>query len=455
MGGAHGANGLNNLGQVPFKQVFIHPKILDAFGETMSKSKGNGVDPIDVIDKFGADALRFGLTWLTTDTQDVRMPVQYECPHCQALNPQTKQNRTQPKLRCEKCGELFSTQWAESAEDKALSKAAVVSERFEVARNFCNKLWNAARFVMMNMEGYQGSQGVKLDRAHLPLEDRWILSRLATTTQSVDEALKTFRFADAARSLYDFAWDEFCSYYVEMAKPRLSNPQTRGATQLVLMHVLDHLLRLLHPMIPFITEAIWQELARFAKRRSLDEASDAGKWIIRTNWPVARLDDRDAQIEQQFAKFVAVLGALREIRSRQNLPPKAELSFQLQTTPEIIELLKPMEGFFKALAGANIATWDVQAAKPDMAAQLNADGMEVIVDLGQFIDVGAEKIRLEKLRDGQVKQIEGKRSKLGNASFVERAPAEVVEKERASLVELEQQLSSTLASLEKLSQLKP
>ena len=446
--------GLNNLGQIPFKQVFIHPKILDAFGETMSKSKGNGVDPIDVIDKFGADALRFGLTWLTTDTQDVRMPVQYECPHCQALNQQSKQNRILPKLPCEKCKQLFSTQWAESAEDKALPRAAVVSERFEVARNFANKLWNAARFVMMNMEGYAGSQGIKLDRSKLPLEDRWILSRLATTTSVVDEALETFRFADAARSLYDFAWDEFCSYYVEMAKPRLANPETRVATQLVLMHVLDHLLRLLHPMIPFITEAIWQELAKFGKRRSLDESVDAGKWIIRANWPLAKLDDRDVKIEQQFSKFVAVLGALREIRSRQNLPPKAELTFQLQTTPDVIDLLKPMEGFFKALAGASVATWDTQATKPDMAAQLSADGMEVIVDLGQLIDVGAEKSRLEKLRDSQVKQIEGKKSKLSNASFVERAPADVVDKERASLAELEQQLANTQESLGKLNQLK-
>ncbi len=407
-----------------------------------------------MIDKFGADALRFGLTWLTTDTQDVRMPVQYECPHCQALNQQTKQNRTQPKLPCEKCKQLFSTQWAESAEDKALPKAAVVSERFEVARNFCNKLWNAARFVMMNMEGYSGSQGAKLDRNALALEDRWILSRLATTTTVVDEALAGFRFADAARALYDFAWDEFCSYYVEMAKPRLANPELRGPTQLVLMHVLDHLLRLLHPIIPFITEAIWQELAKFASRRSLDENSDATKWIMRANWPQAKQDDRNEQIEQQFAKFVAVLGALREIRSRQNLPPKAELSFQLQCSAEVVELLRPMERFFKALAGASVSTWDTQAPKPDVPAQISADGMEVIVDLGQFIDVPAEIARNEKLRDGLVKQIEGKRGKLSNASFVERAPADVVEKERASLAELEQQLANAQEALEKLRRLK-
>ena len=118
----------------------------------MSKSKGNGVDPIDVIDKFGPDALRFGLARLATDTQDVRMPVQYECPHCEKLIDQTKKNRSLPRMACPACNEAFSTQWAESEEDKAFPKAAVVSERFETARNFVNKLWNAARFVLLNME---------------------------------------------------------------------------------------------------------------------------------------------------------------------------------------------------------------------------------------------------------------------------------------------------------------
>ncbi|MGN6134332.1 MAG: valine--tRNA ligase [Aureliella sp.] len=446
--------GLNNVGQVPFKQVFIHPKILDGFGETMSKSKGNGVDPIDVIDKFGPDALRFGLAWLTTDTQDVRMPVQYECPHCQALINQSKQNRQLPTIECPKCGQRFSTQWAESAADKALPKGAVVSERFEVARNFVNKLWNAARFVMINLEDYRGAAGIALDRRSLPLEDRWILSRLATTTEVVTQSLEQFRFAEAARQLYDFAWDEFCSYYVEMAKPRLANSATREATQQVLAHVLDHLLRLLHPIVPFITEAIWQELARFGNRRSLDESVEAVPYIIRAPWPKPNAADRDEAIEKQFAKFVAVLGALREIRSRQNLPPKAELAFQLQCDAETVRLLRPMEEFFKALAGASISTWDPQAARPDMAAQLNADGMEVIVDLGKLIDVDAEITRNEKLLENLVKQITGKQSKLSNASFVERAPAEVVEKERASLADLEQQRDSVATALGKLKQAK-
>src|SRR5205085_9366413 len=151
---------------------FIHPKILDGYGETMSKSKGNGVDPIDIIDKFGADSLRFGLAALTTETQDVRMPVQFECPHCQALIDQTKKNRELPKVACPKCNKEFSTQWARSDADKALPRAAVVSERFEVARNFMNKLWNAARFVLINLaqeDSGLGAQGSGNGGNQIPL----------------------------------------------------------------------------------------------------------------------------------------------------------------------------------------------------------------------------------------------------------------------------------------------
>ena len=305
--------GLNNMGKIPFSEVFIHPKILDGYGETMSKSKGNGVDPLDVIDKFGPDALRFGLAWLTTDTQDVRMPVQYECPHCQALVNQTKENRQKPKVTCDKCGQSFSTQWAESDADKALPKAPVVSERFEVARNFVNKLWNASRFVMMNLEGFEPSN---IDRASLALEDRWILSRLATVTETVSNEIRDYKYAEASRTIYEFAWDDFCSLYVEMAKPRLQDPTTRPIVQRVLAHTLDAMLRLLHPITPFVTEGIWQHLAEITKHRDLYSDEAASEWLLKASWPEARDEDRDTAIESQFAQFVALLGAIREIRSR-------------------------------------------------------------------------------------------------------------------------------------------
>ncbi|MFV1968271.1 MAG: valine--tRNA ligase, partial [Pirellulaceae bacterium] len=223
--------GLNNMGEVPFREVFIHPKILDGYGVTMSKSKGNGVDPLDVIDKFGPDALRFGLAYLTTDTQDVRMPVQFECPHCEHLMDQTMQNREQPRIDCSQCGKAFSTQWARSDEDLALPRGPVVSERFEQARNFCNKLWNAARFALIHLNAYEPGP---VDESQLTVEDRWLLSRLATVTQQVTEALDGYHYAEASRALYEFAWDEFCSFYVEMVKGRLQDEPTRPTAQAVL-----------------------------------------------------------------------------------------------------------------------------------------------------------------------------------------------------------------------------
>ena len=211
-----------------------------------------------MIEKFGADALRFGMAYLTTETQDIRMPVEFECPHCEKLIEQTKENRVRPRIKCKHCGKEFSTQWAEKPDDKALPRGAVVSERFELARNFCNKLWNASRFALMNLEGY--TPGAVAD-ADLLVEDRWILSRLATVTQETTAALAEYRYADAAKSLYGFAWDEFCSFYVEMVKARLSDPAARPTAQRVLAHTLDTLLRLLHPMVPFVTEEVWQLLA--------------------------------------------------------------------------------------------------------------------------------------------------------------------------------------------------
>jgi valyl-tRNA synthetase len=148
--------GIFDTGKIPFRDVAIHPKILDRYGETMSKSKGNGVDPLDVIEALGADALRFGMASMATETQDVRMPVEFQCPHCSARIEQTVQNRMRPRIDCPKCGQAFRTQWAQTPEDLALPRGPALSERFESGRNFSNKLWNATRFVLMNLEGFAG-----------------------------------------------------------------------------------------------------------------------------------------------------------------------------------------------------------------------------------------------------------------------------------------------------------
>ncbi|MCB9940781.1 MAG: valine--tRNA ligase [Planctomycetaceae bacterium] len=439
--------GLNNMNEIPFHEVFIHPKILDGYGETMSKSKGNGVDPLDVIEKFGPDALRFGLAYLTTETQDVRMPVQFECPHCETLTEQTKKNRELPRVECKKCGKAFSTQWARKDEDKALARGAVVSERFEQARNFCNKLWNASRFAMMHLEGYEA--GLVAD-ADLAVEDRWLLSRLATVTQEVTQHLETYHFADAMRSLYDFSWDDFCSFYIEIAKERLQNDATRATAQRVLAYSLDTLLRLLHPVIPFITEEIWGLLAQFAPQRGLTELSPPAEKIIVAPWPLADTKRQDAKIEAEFKTFQQVLGAVREIRSRQNIAPKKAIEFIVKADAATIALLEPLKPYFAGMANASVAAWGPDAEPPATNAHINLQGIDVFVDLTGLIDVSAEIERLEKEAEKLQKLIESKAKKLENANFVDRAPADVVAKERESLAQLQEQLATVLKSLEEL-----
>jgi valyl-tRNA synthetase len=443
--------GLNNVGDVPFREVFIHPKILDGYGETMSKSKGNGVDPLDIIGKFGADALRFGLAKLTTETQDVRMPVQFECPHCEALIDQTKQNRELPKIKCAKCNKEFSTQWARTDADKALLRGAVISERFEEARNFTSKLWNAARFALINLQNY--APGAVTD-TELTTEDRWILSRLATVTREVTQSLRHYHYADAANALYDFAWNEFCSFYIEMAKPRLQDEATRAHAQRVLAHVLDGLLRLLHPMMPFVTEEIWQLLNQMAPQRGLAKPAIAPQWLIVAPWPEAETTRIDATIETRFRTFQQALASLREIRDRQKIPTKQPVQFAIRCEDAIAALLTPMLPYFASMTNAQSLGLGPAVSVPKTHAKTALAGMELFVDLKDFIDVPAELAKNEKLEQQWLGIIKGKESKLGNEAFVAKAPTNVVEAERAALAQAQEQLRSVREALAALREMK-
>ena len=444
--------GLNNMGEVPFREVYVHPKILDGYGETMSKSKGNGVDPIDVIDKFGADALRFGIAHLCTETQDVRLPVQFECPTCQAVIEQTKKNRELPRIDCPKCQQPFATQWAKSAADLQLPRGAVLSERFEFARNFGNKLWNVARLTLMNLDGYVPAP---LREADLAFEDRWILSRLATVTQAVTDGLEQYKFAEVARVLYDFTWDEFCSFYAEMMKGRMEDPESRLISQRVMAYLLDQLLRLLHPIMPFLTEEIWQLLAHAAPMRGLGEIEAPAECLTIAAWPAANLGRQDSRLEQQFAQFQAVLGAIREIRSSQQIPPRREIEFAVKGPDAKIALLQPMEAYFLSMARAKNVGWGAAVVPPPTNAVKDLGEIQVCVDLKDFIDVGAEIERKQKEADNLRKQIAGKENKLANENFVKRAPSEIVQTERESLSQLVQQLASVTKSLAELEKAKP
>jgi valyl-tRNA synthetase len=456
-----------NTGKKPFSEVFIHPKILDKYGEGMSKSKGNGVDPISVIAKFGADALRFALAYLTTENQDIRLTLDFECPLCGAVVEQTKKNRTQQKIECPKCGIWFRTQWAETDADKMLPEGVMTGERFEVARNFCNKLWNAARFTLLNLtETAAGSVSDRFGQANpslmvgatVFLEDKWILSRLATTTKNVTELLETYRYADAMRFLYDFAWDEFCSFYVEMVKSRLADEMQREQAQTVLVHVLNALIRLLHPVIPFVTEEIWQRLktAALTVREGGEPVAYASdccfgfpESIAIAPWPVADEAAINPEIEEQFKVFQDLLRAVRDVRASRNIPPKTEISFSVRCDGETANLLKPMEPYFASMAKAKLTGLTAVLAPPALSATVPLAGMDVYVDLSNLIDVPAEIAKLEKeiaKLDGFIKS---KESKLGS-DFVQKAPAAVVEKERQSLTELKEQRQSAAAAMEQL-----
>ena len=411
--------GLHNVGDVPFRDVFIHPKILDGYGEGMSKSKGNGVDPVDVMEKFGADSLRFGLAYLTTETQDVRMAVEFECPHCQKLIEQTRENRTRPRIKCKHCGDVFSTQWAEKPEDKALPRGAVVSDRFELARNFCNKLWNASRFALLNLDGFDPG---KVADDELLVEDSWVLSRLSTVTQQVTDALDEYRFADAARTLYDFAWDEFCSFYVEMVKGRLQDESGRVTAQRVLAHTLDTILRPLAPHDSLPDRGRLAAVGRGGADRGIDVVESAAESIMRAPWPESDPARQDAGIEAQFARFQEVLRAVRDIRARQGVAPKTPIRFSVRCEAAVADLLRPMEPYFASMAHAEAVAFGPEVAAPPWSANVTLAGMDVYVDLAELIDVPAEMARKQQEVEKLTGFIAAKEKKLTNKNFVDRAP---------------------------------
>ena len=456
--------GLYNMGDIPFAHVCVHPKILDGFGQTMSKSKGNGVDPMDLMATYGTDALRFTIASFAGETQDVRLPMQYKCPHCDAtvaqkldkngvmVKPQTLKTELRgstgkPKMPCPSCKKESQFSTPQYDPDPGEPIARMVSERFEYGRNFCNKLWNASRFALLNLTDFE--PGPVADD-ELAVEDRWILSRLASVTQQTTDWLGKYRFDYAAQALYDFAWDEFCSFYIEMVKGRLQDDQQKQVAGRVLAHTLDSLLRLLHPMMPFVTEEIWQMFAKIAPERGLPEPQTATESIMIASWPEADLQQRDETIEARFAQFQQVLGALREIRNSQNIPPKQSVEFSIRCDEATSELLQPMESYFARMAKATCVGLGPNTEPPKPNATVSLPGMEVYLDLKDFIDTDAEKARLEKELGKTEGLIAGKEKKLGNANFVERAPADVVQRERDNLAQLQDQLATINSALDDL-----
>ena len=219
----------------------------------------------------------------------------------------------------------------------------------------------------MNLAGFDPG---RVADDELTVEDSWILSRLNTVTQAVTDALAEYRFADAARVLYDFAWDEFCSFYVEMVKGRLQDEANRVVAQRVLAHVLDTLLRLLHPMIPFLTEDVWQRLGQLCAERGIDEVMPAAESVMLAPWPECDPGRQDAEIEAQFARFQEVLRAVRDIRARQGVAPKTPLAFSVRCDAAAADLLAPMESYFESMANARATAIGPDVTAPALSANV-------------------------------------------------------------------------------------
>ncbi|RLS32655.1 MAG: valine--tRNA ligase [Planctomycetota bacterium] len=445
--------GIADTGSIPFRDVYIHPKILDRYGETMSKSKGNGVDPVDVIESLGADALRFALVSMSTETQDVRMPVDFQCPHCGVLLEQNYKNRLLARIDCRACGKPFRTQWASLPEDLELPRGRAVSERFESGRNFSNKLWNATRFVLMNLEDWNATaiDPAAVDQEQIPLEDRWFMSRLASVSVEASEALDSYQFSELAKLLYEFAWNEFCSTYLELAKGRLANPSTRVAAQSMLILGLDTIVRLLHPIMPFVTEEIWQHLRERvgARRMPWDVETDSSPLplsVMVAPYPKPAIAWIDRITEKRFTVFLLVVSAIREVRSRQNVPPKSSLKVQLRGPLDQIALFSPLIDCFEAMAGARVSILVGDSAPTPTATIVFAAGCEVFIDLADLVDVGADLKKAIKENEKLTELIAAKKKKLDDASFTSKAPESVVSKEREQLADLERRLQKGLQS---------
>ncbi len=376
-------------GKVPFDDVIIHPTVFNAEGKRMSKSLGTGVDPLDLMDHYGADGMRFGLMLQVTGAQDLKF-----------------------------------------SEEKLVS-----------SRNFANKIWNASRFVLMNLEGHVPGEPV----AHT-VADRWILSRLAELSARVDEGLDTYEFGDVSRALYDFFWNEFCDWYIELAKARLqAGGEERASVQRILVFVLDQALRLLHPMMPFVTEAIWRNLP-------LAESGEPASLMIAA-WPSASGLSRfaDEGAERSISRLIDIVTGIRAVRARYAIPPKQGVAVVIRTSGDADDQWVNSEfGEMHRLAGVSEFSAGVDAVKPEHSATVIASGMEVYVPLEGLVDFVAEAARLAKERAKLAADLDRFERKLANPGFLAKASPDVVEKDRAKAAQLTEALGLVDAQLAEL-----
>ncbi len=418
---------LRFTGDVPFNTVYIHGLVRDAEGAKMSKTRGNGLDPLDIVEGIGLDAL------VTKRTADLTQPQMAE-----RIEQATRRDFPQgiPSYGADALRFTFCALASPGGRDVNFDLA-----RVEGYRNFCNKLWNAARFVSMNQAAAGRGDDAPPD-ASLSLADRWIRVRMREALVAIDRAAETFRFDLYANALYDFAWHEYCDWYLELAKPVLrdaeADPAAAAAARHTLVEVLDALLRAAHPLAPYITETLWRELGT--------RPPEAPDTIMLAPFPVADdfPDDPAAHAAIEWLKAIVV--AVRNVRSELGLAPRAAVNVLLRGgSSEERQRLEAVAAPLRQLAGIDSIAWLEDGQQPPPAALQLAGGLEVLVPLGGLIDTGRERERLAKELDKLASGLRRAEAKLANANFVAKAPAEVVAHERAKAQELANQVATLTA----------
>jgi len=385
MFGLHGMKG-----EVPFHDVYIHALVRDEKGQKMSKSKGNVIDPLTIIDEYGADALRFTLAALTVQGRDI----------------------------------FLST------------------ERIATYRLFMNKLWNASRFALMNLE--DATDGMEWDENELSLHDKWILNRISQVSAEMKRLLDGYFFGEAARLMYDFVWGELCDWYLELSKPALRGEEgeaRRKTTQAVLLAVFEDVLKLLHPFIPFVTEELWH-------------AFPFGKEIIeRTEWPAPRLEKIDEAVIRDMDLVREVIRSVRNLRAEARIAPQQQIPRAVLSVhnDEKLALIRSSEALIKLLTKAEkLEIMDSSADKPQKSLASVLDDVQIYLPVGDLLDVDKEIQRLNNDLSKIEKDIEKGKAKLANPQFIERAPEEVIRKEKETLADNEtkrERIKENLSSL--------
>ena len=389
--------GMKFMGEPPFKTVYLHGMVLDKHGQKMSKVKGNVVDPLDVTQEVGADSLRFYLAVMSGQERSLRFDM----------------------------------------------------ERVVGYRNFINKVWNAARFALNHISELP-AEPFSPQTLVLSLADRWILSRLAQTVSRVSSALEEYRFDIAADTLYHFFWHEFCDWYIEMVKTPLADDthtERKHAAMRVLAHALDVSLRLLHPIMPYVTEELWQKLPVPRHSASINGVTDT---IVLASYPRPDAESRDEQAEREMAAIQETVTAIRTIRSETRVPPAAKIAVVVRADGFVRATLERHASYVTDLARLESLTVSSDASRPRASATAVVQGAAIYVPLEGLIDFEQEKQQLAKEIARIESYVAATRKKLGNESFVSRAPAEVVQTEREKIAAAEaslERLRDTLVSI--------